>query len=88
MAEDRVHTAGPSVPDRDIPLDLLGPAASGSGSSRSKGSDAESSRTYPGWSGLIVLKLVIGWLRILRFGARNKRADSVTRIFILYTIAF
>ncbi len=48
MAEDRtlqtaakVHTAGPNIPDRDIRLDLLGPAAFGSGPSRSKESDAD-----------------------------------------------
>ena len=28
-----------------------------------------------------LLKFVFGWLRILRFDARNERADSVTRIF-------
>ncbi len=43
MAEDRtrqtaakLHTAGPNIQDRDIRLDLLGPAAFGSGPSRSK----------------------------------------------------
>ena len=51
MAEDRarqtaarLHTAGPNngdIPDRDIRLDLLGPAAFGSGPSRSKESDAD-----------------------------------------------
>ncbi len=46
MAEDRtrktaakLHTAGPNMPDRDIRLDLLGPAAFGSGPSRSKECD-------------------------------------------------
>ncbi len=48
MAEDRIrqtatklHTPGPNIPDRDISLDLLWPAAFGSGLSRSKESDAE-----------------------------------------------
>jgi hypothetical protein len=48
MAEDRtrqtaakLHTAGLNIPDRDIRLDLLGPAAFGSGPSRSKECDAE-----------------------------------------------
>jgi hypothetical protein len=43
MAEDRtlqtaakLHTAGPNILDRDRRLDLLGPAAFGSGPSRSK----------------------------------------------------
>ncbi len=38
-----LHTAGPNNPDRDIRLDLLGPAAVGSGSGRSKESDADQS---------------------------------------------
>ncbi len=33
--------AGPNIPDRDIRLDLLGPAAFGSGPSRRKESDAD-----------------------------------------------
>ena len=50
MAEDRarqtaakLHTAGPNIPDRDIRLDLLCPAAFGSGpvTSRSQESDAD-----------------------------------------------
>ncbi len=48
MAEDRtrqttakLHTAGPNIADRDIRLDLLGPAAFFLGISRSKESDAD-----------------------------------------------
>ncbi len=48
MAEDRtrqtaakLHTAGPNIPDYDIRLDLLVPAAFGSGPSWSKESDAD-----------------------------------------------
>jgi hypothetical protein len=37
----KLHTAGPNIPDRDIRLDLLGPAAFGSGPSRSKECDAD-----------------------------------------------
>ena len=47
-AEDRarqtavkLHTAGPNILGRDIRLDLLGPAAFGSGPSRSKECDAD-----------------------------------------------
>jgi hypothetical protein len=56
MAEDRtrqtaakLHTTGPNIPDRDIRLDLLGPAASGSGPSRrrSKESDADLTGRLP-----------------------------------------
>jgi hypothetical protein len=36
-----LHTAGPNIPDRDTRLDLLGPAAFGSGLSRSKECDAD-----------------------------------------------
>jgi hypothetical protein len=52
MAEDRtrktaakLHPAGPNLPDRDIRLDLLGPAVFGSGPSRSKESDADLSES-------------------------------------------
>ena len=48
MAKDRtrqtaakLHTAGPNMSGSDTRLDLLGPAASGSGPSRSKESDAD-----------------------------------------------
>jgi hypothetical protein len=48
VAEDRtrqtaakLHTAGPNILDRKIRLDLLGPAAFGSGPSRSKECDAD-----------------------------------------------
>ena len=55
MAEDRarqtaakLHTAGPNIPDRDIRLDLLCPAAFGSGPAGAR----RVTRTYPEWSGL------------------------------------
>ena len=35
-----------------------------------------------------LLKFEIVWLRILLFGARNERADSVTRIFNTELIPF
>ncbi len=48
MAEDRTrqttakpHTTRPNIPDRDMRLDLVGPAAFGSGLSRSKECDAD-----------------------------------------------
>ncbi len=40
-ADRSLHTAGTNKPDRDIRLDLLGPAAFVSGPSRSKESDAD-----------------------------------------------
>ena len=57
MAEDRarqtaakLHTAGPNIPDRDIRLDLLCPAAFGSGPAGAR----RVTRTYPEGSGLKV----------------------------------
>ncbi len=49
-ADRSLHTAGPNNPDRNSSLDLLGPAAIGSGPSRSKESDAEQSS---GWMELV-----------------------------------
>jgi hypothetical protein len=45
-ADRSLHTAGPSNPDRDSRLGLLGPAAIGSGPGRRR-----VTRTNPGWSG-------------------------------------
>jgi hypothetical protein len=42
-ADESLHTAGPNNSDRDIRLDLVGPAAVGSGYGRSKESDADQS---------------------------------------------
>jgi hypothetical protein len=50
----KLYTAGPNIPDRDIRLDLLGPAAFGSGPAGAR----RVTRTYPGWSGLMVVATV------------------------------
>ncbi len=54
LTDLRLHTAIPNNPDRDIRLDLLGPAAFGSGPSRSK------ERKSDGWSWLMVVATASG----------------------------
>ncbi len=47
----KLLTAGPTIPDREIRLDLLGPAAFGSGPAGAR----RVTRIYPGWSGLMLV---------------------------------
>ncbi len=65
-ADCSLHTAGTNIPDRDIRLDLLGPAAFGSGPSRSKESDADRS----GW---------IGWKVVATASRTGTGRDPPTR---------
>jgi hypothetical protein len=73
MAEDRtrqtaakLHTAGSNIPDRDICLDLLGPAAFGSGPSRSKECGADLS--------------VVDWVEGGGYGEPNRNGPGSTKM--------